>query len=84
MARIRQSVSLLEAYISPQQHVSHPNPPVPDLFDGKKLVCVSKLGLELEETEDMRQRRRSTAYFTILCILLVFIFLNKNGVLDCS
>ena len=30
-------------------------------FDGKKLVCVSKEGLELEETEDEKKAREAEA-----------------------
>jgi len=37
-------------------------------FDGKKLVCVSKEGLELEETEDEKKARESEATeFSELC-----------------
>src|SRR5258705_7691969 len=37
-------------------------------FDGKKLVCVSKEGLELEETEDEKATREAeAAEFSDLC-----------------
>ncbi|KAF8894670.1 heat-shock protein 90 [Infundibulicybe gibba] len=37
-------------------------------FDGKKLICVSKEGLELEETEDEKKaREQETAEFGELC-----------------
>jgi molecular chaperone HtpG len=37
-------------------------------FDGKKLVCVSKEGLELEETDDEKKSREAeVAEFTDLC-----------------
>jgi len=37
-------------------------------FDGKKLICVSKEGLELEETEDeKKQREEEAAQFNDLC-----------------
>lgn len=37
-------------------------------FDGKKLVCVSKEGLELEETDDEKKARESEVVeFTDLC-----------------
>ena len=37
-------------------------------FDGKKLVCVSKEGLELEETEEEKKEREETAAsFNDLC-----------------
>lgn len=37
-------------------------------FDGKKLVCVSKEGLELEETEDEKKAREAeNAAFSDLC-----------------
>ena len=37
-------------------------------FDGKKLICVSKEGLELEETDDEKKvREAEVAEFTDLC-----------------
>ena len=40
-------------------------------FDGKKLVCVSKEGLELEETdEEKAQRESEVAAYTELCTVV--------------
>ncbi|KAJ8082049.1 Hsp90 chaperone hsp82 [Marasmius tenuissimus] len=40
-------------------------------FDGKKLVCVSKEGLELEETEEEKKaREEETAQYTELCTVV--------------
>ena len=37
-------------------------------FDGKKLVCVSKAGLEIEETdEEKKQREEDTQAYEALC-----------------
>ncbi|KAJ7725387.1 heat shock protein Hsp90 family [Mycena metata] len=36
-------------------------------FDGKKLICVSKEGLELEETEEKKAREEEATAFTELC-----------------
>ncbi len=36
-------------------------------FDGKKFICVSKEGLELEETEEKKEREDEATQFKDLC-----------------
>jgi molecular chaperone HtpG len=47
-------------------------------FDGKKLVCVSKDGLELEETEEEKKEREATAAsFSDLCSVIKEVLDDK-------
>ena len=47
-------------------------------FDGKKLVCVSKAGLELEKTDDEKKLREAeVAEFTELCLAVKDAFGDK-------
>ena len=47
-------------------------------YDGKKLVCVTKEGLQLDETEDEKKNKEETkAQFEGLCTLMKDILSDK-------
>ena len=47
-------------------------------YDGKKLVCVTKEGLQLDETEDeMKQKEEIKSQFEGLCTLMKDILSEK-------